>query len=164
MVAISDEPKHDAGTVFAILKKVIPSIKSAVGAFNQIHYWTDAPTSQYRNKTIFSVVSRHEEAFGTKAVWNYLEAGHGKGPCDGIGGTFKRLADEAAKQEKVIIQDASDFIKRPEENQLESAIKFLFVDKKNTEGSRAFLMAQSEKLKAGTRYSEDPQCIFSHSK
>ena len=38
-------------------------------------------------------------------------------------------------------------MKRAEENQLESAIKFLFVDKKNTEERRAFLMAQSENLK-----------------
>ena len=147
IVAMSDEPKHDAGTVFAILKKVIPFIKSEVGAFNQIHYWTDSPMSQYRNKTIFNVVSRHEETFGAKAVWNYFEAGHGKGPCDGIGGTSKRLADEAVKQEKVSIQDASDFMKWAEENQLGSAIKFLFVDKKNAAESRAFLMAQSENLK-----------------
>ena len=38
-------------------------------------------------------------------------------------------------------------MKWAEENQLESAIKFLFVDKQNTEKSRAFLMAQSENLK-----------------
>ena len=31
-------------------------------------------------------------------------------PCDGVGGTSKRLADEAVKQEKVTIQDASDFL------------------------------------------------------
>ena len=68
-------------------------------------------------------------------------------PCDGIGGTSKRLADEAVKQEKVSIQDASDFMKWAEENQLESVIKFLFVDKNNTEESREFLMAQSENLK-----------------
>ena len=37
-------------------------------------------------------------------------------------------------------------MKWEEENQLESAIKFLFVDKKNTEKSRAFLMAQSENM------------------
>ena len=139
IVAISDEPKHDAGTAFAILKKVIPFIKSEVGAFNQIHYWTDSPTSQYRNKTIFSVVSRHEETFGAKAVWNYFEAGHGKGPCDGIGGTSKRLADEAVKQEKVSIQDASDFMKWAEENQLGSAIKFLFVDKRILKKAERFL-------------------------
>ena len=68
-------------------------------------------------------------------------------PCDGIGGTSKRLADEAVKQEKVSIQDAPDFMKWAEENQLKSAIKFLFVDKNNTEDSRAFTMAQSENVK-----------------
>ena len=68
-------------------------------------------------------------------------------PCDGTGGTSKRLADEAVKQEKVSIQDASDFMNWTEENQLQSAIKFLFVDKNNIDESRAFLMAQSENLK-----------------
>ena len=37
-------------------------------------------------------------------------------PCDGTGGTSKRLADEAVKQEKVSIQDSSDFMKWAEEN------------------------------------------------
>ena len=34
-----------------------------------------------------------------------------------------------------------------EENEQERTIKFLFVDKKETEASRAFLLAQSENLK-----------------
>ena len=29
-------------------------------------------------------------------IWN-MEAGHGKAPCDPIGGTAKRKADQAAK-------------------------------------------------------------------
>ena len=76
-------------------------------------------------------------------------------PCDGIGGTPKRL-DKAVKQEKVSIQDASDFMKLAEKNQLKSAIKFLFVAKNNTEDSRAFIMAQSENLNPCRRYNEDP--------
>ena len=47
--------------------------------------------------------------FGADAEWNYFEVCHGKGPCDGIGGTAKRIADLSIKQEKVKIQDASDF-------------------------------------------------------
>lgn len=39
----------------------------------------------------------------------FFYAGHGKGPCDGLGGSTKRLADEAVKSGKVIIQDANDF-------------------------------------------------------
>ena len=144
MAVISDESKHDAGTIFAILQKAIPYIKSNVENLNQAHYWTDSPTSQYRNKTIFSIVSRHEEHFGVKAASNYFEAGHGKGPCHGIGGMAKQLTDEAVKQEKASIQD---FMTWAEENEQESTIKFLFVDKKETEASRAFLLAQSGNLK-----------------
>ena len=64
-----------------------------------------------------------------------------KGPCAGIGGTTKWLADEAVRQEKVSIQDASCFMTWAENNQLERTIKFLFVDKKESEASRAFLSA-----------------------
>ena len=38
-----------------------------------------------------------------------MEAGHGKGPCDPIGGVAKRNADMAVKQQKAVIQDANDF-------------------------------------------------------
>ena len=48
---------------------------------------TDSPTSQYRNKVIFNTIANHEVLYGVKAKWNFWEAGHGKGPCDGLGGT-----------------------------------------------------------------------------
>jgi hypothetical protein len=47
--------------------------------------------------------------YGVKATWNYFEAGHGKGPCDGLGGLTKRLADEAVNMGKTTIQDAYEF-------------------------------------------------------
>lgn len=47
--------------------------------------------------------------FVTKAAWNYLEAGHGKGPCDGLGSTTKRMADNDVKKHKYVIQDAFHF-------------------------------------------------------
>ena len=132
----NDEPKHDAGTIFATLQKTMSYVKSNVEGLNRVHHWTDSPTSQYRNKTIFSIVSRHEEHSDAKAAWNYFKTGDGKGPCNGIGGAAKRLADEAVTQEKVSIHDA--FITWAENNQQERTIKFLLVDKKETEISRAF--------------------------
>ena len=38
----------------------------------------------------------------------YMELLRG-GPCDSLGGTTKRMADEAVKSGKVVIQDATDF-------------------------------------------------------
>ena len=136
MAVISDKPKHHAGTIFAILQKTMSYVKSNAEGLDQVHHWIDSPTSQYRNKTIFSIVSRHEEHSDAKAAWNYFETRHGKEPCDGIGGTAKRLADEAVRQEKVSIHDA--FMTWTENDQQERTIKFLVVDKKETEASRAF--------------------------
>ena len=36
----------------------------------------------------------HQEYGFQHVTWNYTEAGHGKGPADGIGGVLKRTADE----------------------------------------------------------------------
>ena len=41
------------------------------------------------------MIANHKQIFGIRAVWNYFEAGHEKGPCDGLGGTTERMADEA---------------------------------------------------------------------
>ena len=48
-VFVSDELGHNAGTVFAIMKKLLSDMKTASPGLNQVHYYTDSPTSQYRN-------------------------------------------------------------------------------------------------------------------
>ena len=79
----------------AALHCMIPQVKSCCPKLKLLHYWTDSTTTQYRNKTIFTLLSLHQQLFSVKASWNYFEAGHGKGPCDGIGGTPKGMAEDA---------------------------------------------------------------------
>lgn len=110
IVAVSDLIHHNATAVHTILKKIIPIIKADYPTLSTIHYLSDSPTSQYRNRYIFQILVHHEQEFGIKARWNYLESGHGKGPCDGLGGSVKRSADMAVRQGKCNIQDAADFI------------------------------------------------------
>ena len=107
---VTDHRFHDAKTVFCFLKKLIPLISEIHPDLEFVHYITDSPTSQYRNSAIFSVVCKHQELFGVKASWSYFEAGHGKGPCDGIGGAAKRQADNAVKRQ-ILIEGAADFAK-----------------------------------------------------
>jgi hypothetical protein len=59
---------------------------------------------QYRNKYIhvFDAVANHFDTFGCHVRWNYFDSGHGKGPCDGLGGTSKRIADEASRSGRVL--------------------------------------------------------------
>lgn len=128
-VFISDELAHNSSTMYAILRKLVPELKSIVPEVKYIHYFTDSPTSQYRNKTIFHILTQHEKEFGIPASWHYFEAGHGKGPCDGVGGTTKRMADEAVKQQKATIQDADDFFLWTQAQKENSSIKYLFVSK-----------------------------------
>ncbi|KAL3875659.1 hypothetical protein ACJMK2_033589 [Sinanodonta woodiana] len=104
LVVVSDELSHTSSTVFAIMKHVVKKVKAVLQNVEMAHYMTDSPMSQYRNKQIFYIVAHHDSIFpGIKAFWLYFEAGHGKGPRDGVGGTAKRLADMAVKRHSAII-------------------------------------------------------------
>lgn len=59
--------------------------------------------------------------------------GHGKSVCDGIGGTFKRMAEEAVKQEKVVINDAKDLYEWGKGRGAESLIKCEYYTQKDVE-------------------------------
>ena len=110
-VHVSPINQHHAGMVRAILTQLWETDfkeKKDELQLKKVHYYSDSPFSQYRNKYIFDFIERHEEVFGMEASWDYFESGHGKGPCDGIGGTIKRLADQAVKHGRQI-QDADDF-------------------------------------------------------
>lgn len=87
--------------MLTFLPEIIKDAKAIDPEVNTVQIWTDSPTSQYRNKTVFNFIANLESVAGIKARWNYFEAGHGKGPCDGLGGITKRVADEAMKSGKV---------------------------------------------------------------
>ena len=129
LIFVSDELSHTSSTVLTFLEEIIKQIKSLKTKVKTVHYWTDSPTSQYRNKVIFNFVANHEATYGFPALWNYFEAGHGKGPCDGVRGTVNRMADEAVRSGKVTIQDAKDFYSWSKVSGL-SKMSFLFVSNK----------------------------------
>jgi hypothetical protein len=129
-VLVSDELSHDATAVYTILSSFYPQLKQAITSeITHVHYWTDSPTSQYRNKTIFAMLANHAEEFRVSATWNYFEAGHGKGPCDGVGGCAKRMADEAVRNEKVVIDDTHGFYAWATKFESAKAVKYIFYTK-----------------------------------
>lgn len=46
---------------------------------------------QYKNKKNFTNLVYHIDDFKVKPEWHFFATSHGKGPCDGLGGTIKRL-------------------------------------------------------------------------
>lgn len=148
-VVVSDEMSHSSSTVHAILEKLIPEMKTLISSIEFIHYWTDGPTSQYRNRQIFFTIANHMEMFGMRARWNYFEVGHGKGPCDGLGGTTKRMADEAVRCQKTVIQDANDFYKWACTSNMKG-ILFLFVSSEECNRMEELLKSREVKPVKGT--------------
>ena len=63
-----------------------------------MYYFSDGAASQYKNRKNFINLCHHEEDFGVHAEWHFFATSHGKGPCDGLGGTIKRLAARASLQ------------------------------------------------------------------
>ena len=43
-------------------------------------------------------------------MWHFLETGHEKGPCDGVGGRLKRMAKEATAIAKFNIRNAPNYV------------------------------------------------------
>ena len=128
-IVVSDEMAHKASTVLTFIDDLIPELKALDDGLKVIHFWSDSPTSQYRNKHIFELIANHEQMYGIKARWNYFEAGHGKGPCDGLGGTCKRLADEAMRTGKTVIQDSEAFYEWALSSSMNN-VKFRYVSAK----------------------------------
>ena len=78
----------------AFLKKFF----SSTSQLSKIIYFSDGAGSQYKNRKNFGNLCYHKDDFGMAAEWHFSATSHGKGACDGIGGTVKRLAARASLQ------------------------------------------------------------------
>lgn len=93
---------HDYNGIWAHLKPVFNWLKTLTNEeITTIHFLSDGPFTQYKNKYMFYIISN----FLTKFVpnikyssWNYSESGHGKGAPDGIGGRLKSMADQVVAE------------------------------------------------------------------
>jgi len=100
-VVISDCHHHDTIAVHLYQKSFIAFLKELLPARlhpKKIIYFSDGAASQYKNRKNFLNLCHHKDDFGVKAEWHFSATSHGKGACDGLGGTIKRLAARASLQ------------------------------------------------------------------
>ncbi|KAF6202366.1 hypothetical protein GE061_004765 [Apolygus lucorum] len=105
---LSSNTEHGPAAVWAHLKPLFEYISVNLLKVDTVHFQSDSPATQYRNRTIFYLLSHALQVFIPKlriATWNYSAPGHGKGAVDGVGGAMKRLLDKAVS----CGQDISDF-------------------------------------------------------
>lgn len=95
---ISDCLVHDTAGVHLFQKKLITNLKDKFSEIKKIYYFSDGAAGQYKNKKNFMNLLHHKTDFQVTAEWHFFATSHGKGPCDGVGGTIKRLAAYASLQ------------------------------------------------------------------
>ena len=76
------------------MNPAIDEILRKHSSVNVLHFFSDGPTNQYREKgnlyLFTSAIANRGLLFGT---WNFHDAGHGKGIPDAVGATVKRMVD-----------------------------------------------------------------------
>ncbi|CAH0560580.1 unnamed protein product [Brassicogethes aeneus] len=87
--------RHDSAAICAHLNPLLGEIKNNVPNLKTIHFASDEPSTQYRNKSMFYLASSYlSKVLNVENMfWHFSEAGHGKGAPDGVGGCLKRSAD-----------------------------------------------------------------------
>ena len=112
-VTVSESLRHDASSVIAHLKPILDEVLSEHPEIKNLHFLSDGPSTQYRNKTMFYLIASHVSEMYPNIrtiIYNYSEAGHGKGAADGIGGSTKRILDRCVAHG----DDINNFVKAVE--------------------------------------------------
>lgn len=98
LVSISECLSHDTVAVHLFQSKIVEFINENLPRIKRIVYFSDGASAQYKNRKNFINLSHHIQDFKIGAEWHFFPTSHGKGPCDGLGGTLKRLAARASLQ------------------------------------------------------------------
>ena len=77
-------------------RELVKILKETVPTITEVEYFSDRCAAQYKNYNNMLNLCRHKENFGiTQLGQVFFATSHGKSPCDGIGGTVKRLTARA---------------------------------------------------------------------
>nr|CAI5859694.1 unnamed protein product [Callosobruchus analis] len=90
---VSQNTTHSPAAIWVHLQPIFRSLPPNIAC---VHFVSDGPVTQYRNKTMFYILASrlHLEVPNVeKFSWNFSESGHGKGAPDGVGAACKRTAD-----------------------------------------------------------------------
>ena len=96
---ISESLQHGPAAIWAHLDTVLNLIQNKHPEIDTIHYFSDGPCTQYKQKTnVFLFTQSLSQRGMTFRTWNFFESGHRKGVPDGVGATIKRMSDRIVHQ------------------------------------------------------------------
>ena len=82
--------------VYEVQKEILADLTCKLPGLSSNIYFTDGCAEQYNNWKKNYNICQHKRDFGLNARWVFFANSHGKQPCDGIGGTVKRLVSNAS--------------------------------------------------------------------
>jgi hypothetical protein len=94
---------HDTVTVYTFQKHLFAFFKENVPNISKVCYFSYGASAQHTTENSFINLCHHNPDFGINAEWHFFATSHGKGPCDGVGGTIKRLATCSSIQHHLIL-------------------------------------------------------------
>lgn len=98
LVIIAESLRHNYDAVFQFQQELIKFLEERFGTIIKIFFFSDGAGSQYKNKKNFFQLCQYKASHAFDVEWHFFATSHGKGPCDGIGGAFKRNASKASLQ------------------------------------------------------------------
>ena len=101
---ISDDLDHDTNFVYQMPKELMQVVIAEFPNVKTLEYFSDGCAGQYKNFKNLINLTLHHQDFGLDASWTFFATSHGKSPCDGIGGTVKRLTARASLQRSTFQQ------------------------------------------------------------
>ena len=101
-----------------VIEIIILDLKVKLPNLSFIHFFTDGCAGQYKNRKNMFNLCQLEFEFAIKGEWHFFLTSHRKSPCDGIGGTIKRLT-------------TIESLKKTINNQIRAKNMHLFCSEKN---------------------------------
>lgn len=98
LVVVAESLAHNYVSVYLFQMKLFEFLRSKFDAIDKVTFFSDGAASQYKNKKNFYNLCIIEEEQNCKVEWHFFATSHGKGPCDALGGTLKRMATKASLQ------------------------------------------------------------------
>ena len=92
---LSKSLRHDPTAIIVHIKKILDVYLIANPEIKKLHIMSDGPTTQYRNKKMFYLITLYLVQCDSQLediTYNFSEASHGKSSADGIGGYLKKFA------------------------------------------------------------------------
>ncbi|XP_028254033.1 uncharacterized protein LOC114441699 isoform X2 [Parambassis ranga] len=128
---VSPSRQKGPPAIWQYLSPVLDYLQSAHPEVSTIHFYSDGPCTQYKQRGNFFLfcteLFRRGFAAGT---WNFFEASHGKGAPDGVGGALKRRADSLVSK-GTDIPDAAELFSALQKT--DTTIKLFFVKEEAVE-------------------------------